>query len=869
MNKIYMLLLSILLAAGCTEGDINTGPNGDLVAPDVPTGDGSTGDAPGTDGVADTDTGTDTSVDSTKDTSGDGPSVDATTEVADGTDTGPGDTGPGDTGPGDTGPGDTGPGDTNDGGTTCPGGDPICPAAGGCCDEGESCFEFGCAVAGDGCLDNGDCLGDTYCFGAAPPIIGQCLPYGTGGQGSNPECKKGTVAGVFYPALQCEWAGPPEGDAFPDHKNVLGSPTVISFPFAPNPSGAGGVGTGGQVVFISYELDDGGLDSGNCCGVIRVIDGATCEQLWSLNTDFVVGGSNPAIGDLDLDGNPEIVALAQGGGLVAFSYDAASQQFVQHWHSTEADGTTEDTFGDGQNRWNGPSLADITGDGHPEVLYEGNIYDHNGVKLAPGLGWQSYQQGMFPIVADVDLDGEQEIMLGAVAHRFDEATQTLVAEDYVTTPPGTGHIALADFGDWTPGMPSNVAEVVLVQGGVVTIRSLDGNVVFGPYTLPGGGTGGPPTIADFDGDGKPEFAAAGRTQYSVFDMDCVGDPVPDGCSELGVLWSKLSQDKSSNKTGSSVFDFEADGKAEAVYGDECFVRTYDGTNGDVLYSGPRSSCTWHELPVIADVDGDFRTEIVIGSNNNCDVECPEIDPIHGGLRCDDNEGCPSGFCLGGLCRCAQDSDCVDGFACAAMLVEEEDGQGQVCRAAHTGKLRGIRVYNDYADSWAQSRRIWNQHAYYVTNIDEDGRVPTKDEVVANWTEPGLNDFRRNSQGDAPAQGASDLTIKAADDAFDCGDGDITITAEACNRGVIPVGSGINVAFYASEPTDVSTPVCTGQTTVALGAGECEAVSCTLLLAELPDGGFWATIDDPISGTGSYLECIEDNNLGASDFLGCK
>ena len=36
------------------------------------------------------------------------------------------------------------------------------------------------------------------------------------------------------------------------------------------------------------------------------------------------------------------------------------------------------------------------------------------------------------------------------------------------------------------------------------------------------GTGGAPTIADFDGHGRREFATAGGTFYTVFDLDCAG-----------------------------------------------------------------------------------------------------------------------------------------------------------------------------------------------------------------------------------------------------------------------------------------------------------------------------------------------------------
>jgi hypothetical protein len=77
-----------------------------------------------------------------------------------------------------------------------------------------------------------------------------------------------------------------------------------------------------------------------------------------------------------------------------------------------------------------------------------------------------------------------------------------------------------------------------------------------------------------------------------------------GCVGNYVRWSRPSQDASSATTGSSIFDFEFDGQAEAVYGDECFTRVYEGKTGEVLYSSYRTSCTWYENPIVADVDND-------------------------------------------------------------------------------------------------------------------------------------------------------------------------------------------------------------------------------------------------------------------------
>src|SRR3954464_6642622 len=123
--------------------------------------------------------------------------------------------------------------------------------------------------------------------------------------------------------------------------------------------------------------------------------------------------------------------------------------------------------------------------------------------------------------------------------------------------------------------------------------------------------GGPPTIGDFDNDGFPEVGIAGATRFRVFDFDCKNGGA--GCEGPVARWSQRSQDSSSRQTAASIFDFDGDGKAEAIYADECFLRVYDGTSGDVLFSSYRTSGTWLENPVVADVDKDDNTEIVVNS----------------------------------------------------------------------------------------------------------------------------------------------------------------------------------------------------------------------------------------------------------------
>ena len=170
--------------------------------------------------------------------------------------------------------------------------------------------------------------------------------------------------------------------------------------------------------------------------------------------------------------------------------------------------------------------------------------------------------------------------------------------------------------------------------------------------------GGPVTIGDFNNDGLPEIGIASAGLFGVYDPKCKGY-VPGECADKYVLWERWSQDQSSGTTGSSLFDFDGDGQAEAVYADECFTRVYDGKTGTVLFSAKRSSTTSIEGPVIADIDNDGSAEILMGSdaNHSCyndnnsggqidpqsdsssDLDC--VDPIHEGIRCTEDADCPT------------------------------------------------------------------------------------------------------------------------------------------------------------------------------------------------------------------------------------
>ena len=741
--------------------------------------------------------------------------------------------------------GNTGGSGGGDGGATCN------PA----CTTGQICWDGSC-IPDIPCTTDDDCENDTYCQD------GHCVPYGTAPRGGfNPGCNRLIPAGLLSPQIFCEWAGPQPGDPFPNHKQVLSTPLVVDFNFD-NHRNPDNPTVRPSIVIVTYDGLDGACGTGPAYdganyGIIRILDGRTCQQQYLIPT-HVNGATTPAIGDIDGDLRADIVTLTTNGGLVAFKFDQASNSWTTLWNSSSA------PIG-ARCMWSGPAIADLDDDGHPESILEGTVFDSAG-QLVDGsiTRLDMIGTGQFPVIADVDHDGVPELVSSKELARWNSAARHWdIVHSYTS---GQGYVAVADFGTVTGNTLNRaaldgIAEIAVVSAGNVFIMSLDGTVVFGPVSLPGSMGGGPPTNGDFDNDGRAELAAAGSDSYTVFDPDCDGSGdtahCPTGATN-GILWSQGSQDHSSNITGSSIFDFEGDGTAEAVYADECFARIYDGRSGEVLFSQPHSSCTWNEYPIVADVAGNFRSKLLVPSNQNCNVVCPALDPVFKGLRCATAADCPNAVgCDSGFCRCTADADCNTaavggGFACRPPLAGTA-GTGNTCQAVFSGTRSGVRVFGDVADRWVSSRPTWNEHTYSVTNVNDDGTIPRTSQVRRNWEQMGLNNFRMNVQGHQRPDDAPDVTARG-NGSIMCSASGVTLTTQVCNRGTAPIADNEPVTFYEG-----TTALCTGRTAVALSPGQCTSVSC--MWAGGTSGTHDVTIiaDDDGTGMGMATECHEGNN----------
>jgi hypothetical protein len=407
--------------------------------------------------------------------------------------------------------------------------------------------------------------GDT--FDTATPHCGEWLPPEDYLVPVEADCLAEPAVGSFNPVVEWQWSS---NGIDPGYDDIMSTPAIGHIN---DDNGDGVVDTDDipDIVFTTFA--SGAYTSP---GALVAISGDGSGMLWSTTS---IGGIRPygssgvAIGDLEGDGDVEICVSGYESAVVCV-------------HG--ADGSLLWAGGDDSVYVGAPSIADFDGDGVAEVSYGRQIFDAAGNRLLWGGGGSGYVAMSVPV--DWNGDGQLDLVAGNTIYEMDGTIlYTLSGSD--------GMPAIGDFDlDSDP-------DVVLTGGGLVRLYDNTGTQLWS-VSVPGGGTGGPPTVADFDGDGLPEVGVAGQAQYTVLDTDG------------SQLWTRGVSDYSSSVTGSSVFDFEGDGAAEVVYADEHTLWVFSGATGDVLMEQTgHASGTLYEYPLIADVDGDGATEIIVASNN--------------------------------------------------------------------------------------------------------------------------------------------------------------------------------------------------------------------------------------------------------------
>ncbi len=509
-----------------------------------------------------------------------------------------------------------------------------------------------------------------------------------------------------------------------------------------------------DVVVVTYGSSD----------VIRVVSGdGSGTEILNIAGTGVQGQGGVALGDIDGDGWQDIVIPTTSRTIAV--YDHLGNRM---WVSASLGGAL---YGTSDN----PAIADMDGDGSPEIICGAAILSSTGAVLGKGTagigGVNGANVGTASFAYDIDDDGVQEVVVGNAL--YDITGATIWNNGLVD-----GYPAVGNFDSDTMG------EIVVTSGGKIRLQDDNGTKLC-ETAIPGAGSayyGGPPTVADFDGDGEAEFAAAAGSRYSVFEKDC------------SVKWQATTQDASSGNTGSSVFDFEGDGVAEAVYADETKLWVFAGPDGAVKLSDPHhSNATWLEYPAIADVDGDNQAEIIVANT------------------------------------------------------------------AYMMSYSGFTVFGDASSSWRPGRKIWNQHAYSITNVNDDGSIP----AVADRNLEYYNNFRSgalNVGSDLPAR--PDLYVTIEDVCIDeCVLDRLLVWVSVTNQGYQDITDDVPLTLTGTQQDGTAVELYSTIITDVIPAGQ--ALQAYEILVESGASAIVslsASIDGGNSGVGAILEeCDELNN----------
>ncbi|MBL8741043.1 MAG: VCBS repeat-containing protein, partial [Myxococcales bacterium] len=443
-----------------------------------------------------------------------------------------------------------------------------------------NCIDDGMGTAYCGCLDDWDCPNYTECD------VDQCA-----GTGVAPTCQLPPLPFTdALPAPEIVWGGTSE-----QQKDALGRPfekssQVVMTPAVANLDDDNGDGLINErdfpeVLFLTFcnqeitnngilrAIHGGGPNKGQdyfaVCGTTTWHEGdpmpTNCATgaVACANAD-INSTAAIAVGDIDYDGAPEIVAITEGRGIQVYRNDGtiAATSAAAIWPSANYTNPA-------------PTIANLDNSGFAEVVVgrfvltfandvNGNLTVVDTFSGSLMNGTQS--QGPAVCLANLIGDTRQEIVAGTTVYAFPnppagatnraqcamfppstpEETaycngQLLVAWDGQTVNGTTGaagipnnmrdgFCAVADLLGVDPLLapsPTNpldgAPEVVLINDGNLLVLDGETGVTLRKMALGLGADGGAPNIDDFDGDGFPEVGSAFGAAMTVIDLQ---DPTP-------------------------------------------------------------------------------------------------------------------------------------------------------------------------------------------------------------------------------------------------------------------------------------------------------------------------------------------------------